>query len=223
MDQSLLFGVVALLLLLVGLPLALSVSERNREKHLAQPIVIFTSYGWKFKREVLLTLFLAALGLFLASIGGMIPIWSIARAFIYKANSSADVVIIVNMVGLALLTAGIVMITPAILYWNYRRTLGRVSIIFRRAEQVLEYTSKNSSTRIAAAEVKQLIYNHTWQFRENIGYTMLVLATGRQLPVPTALCDFADLRALLPVSEIEMISDWLPVLPSCPTIPYYKR
>ncbi|MGI4759936.1 MAG: hypothetical protein ACRYF0_04480 [Janthinobacterium lividum] len=195
-------GIIVLLLLVIGLPLAFGAQEYFQAKKLAQPVVRIACDGWLLPR-LLWTLFQTAFGLSLGLAAGY-AVWALGAQL-------ASLIV----VGI-LLPAAWWQFPGFRLLWTYWRHDGRAVLVFSRAQKTATYRNHDFYLDFMLVDVKQLASYHPARTRAasaDYSYTILTFADGTELVVSNLLCDYFILRTLfpgIPGTAVPQRYAWLP-------------
>lgn len=195
-------GITALVLLVIGLPLALGSQEYFQAKKLAQPVVQLACNGWRLPR-LLWTLFQTAFGLNLG----------LAAGYAVRALGAHLASLLVAGV---LLPAAWWQFPGFCLLWTYWRHDGRAVLVFNRAQKTATYRNRNLRLAFTLADVKQLTAYRPAPTRAasaDYSYSVLTFANGTELVVSNLLCDPFVLCTLLPGTPATTVPQryaWLP-------------
>lgn len=194
--------ILAVLLLVIILPLALSAQQYFRDKTFAKPVVQF-SYKWWRNIGFLWTLFQTSFGLALLFAAGYITVKLGPDPFAFIADA------------ILLLVAWRQF--PAIrLYWTYWQWDGQARLSFNRAEKTATYVNREISLTFAVSEIERLSHYEPPTSRAasaDYSYATLHLTNARELVITSLVCNTIEWLTILPAVRTEFIKQrfaWLP-------------
>ena len=194
--------VLAAVLLVIGLPLALSAQEYSRDKNLSQPVIQFSCQWWR------------GLGLFWTFVQTFFGVALVAGAISITIKDGVQPPIL--LVDMFLLFVAWRCFPAVCLYWTYWRWDGRARLIFNRAEKRMTYVNREISLAFAVSEIELVSHYESTRTRaasSDYSYAILHFSDARELVVTSLVCGAIEWLAILPEVGIETHKQrfaWLP-------------